>query len=474
MTIRFDRPFAMKVALVALCLLWPVMVFGHAAYFPDTASYYRGGDVAVHFVAERLLGADHAESSTSSTQPRSKSAAVKVAQDARGARSIPYSVMTYALAGPARALGPLVVMHALMAALCVVALLTVAQVQRRAFAGSIATIAIATPAAWFIGFAMPDILAAVTILGMALLYCEHGQMSRLLKAALFLATTFAITAHTSHVGIALALFLVMATSTAWKALRRGRPDWYGGAWAAALVGLAIIIVVASGFVGFGEISIAAKRYPFALGRTLDDEAMRRDLETLCRRQSLTICKLYPHGLPRSGYDFLWGTDGVAKIASTQQMEQLRREEQPILLHLARASPAETGRHVLGGFFEQLVTFGLQDVDYESHVAPDADQGIIMSRSAAGPLHGLAGLLERLSWASVLAAVLILLVWARPANPRWRLTVIVIAGLMANAAICATFSAVAGRYQARVVWLLPLCAAALLFARKASKWEEIEE
>jgi len=42
---------------------------------------------------------------------------------------------------------------------------------------------------------------------------------------------------------------------------------------------------------------------------------------------------------------------------------------------------------------------------------------------------------------------------------------ILIGLAANAAVCAIFSASAARYQARVIWLLPICAAASLRRRR---------
>jgi hypothetical protein len=49
------------------------------------------------------------------------------------------------------------------------------------------------------------------------------------------------------------------------------------------------------------------------------------------------------------------------------------------------------------------------------------------------------------------------------SQRW-MVVIVVIGLLANAAVCAIFSGVAPRYQARLVWLVPWLALAIGFAR----------
>jgi hypothetical protein len=57
----------------------------------------------------------------------------------------------------------------------------------------------------------------------------------------------------------------------------------------------------------------------------------------------------------------------------------------------------------------------------------------------------------------------------PTNSPTSLTVVILPTLVANAFVTAVFSNVAGRYQARVIWLVPLLAALMaldLFTRSA--------
>lgn len=74
----------------------------------------------------------------------------------------------------------------------------------------------------------------------------------------------------------------------------------------------------------------------------------------------------------------------------------------------------------------------------------------------------------LHYVVVIASVLVLVcvtVSQRPL-PREHVALVVFIGLgiIGNAAICGILSGAAGRYQSRVIWLLPLLAAASVIAR----------
>jgi hypothetical protein len=52
---------------------------------------------------------------------------------------------------------------------------------------------------------------------------------------------------------------------------------------------------------------------------------------------------------------------------------------------------------------------------------------------------------------------------------YRLAALVIIGVIGNAIVCATISGPHDRYQARVIWLLPMIATTLHFARHERWW-----
>ena len=67
-----DRLLISRTLILWLILLWPLVLFGGPAVFPDTASYYKGGAVAVDIVTEKLVPAPRRPSS-----PRNPPAAPK-------------------------------------------------------------------------------------------------------------------------------------------------------------------------------------------------------------------------------------------------------------------------------------------------------------------------------------------------------------------------------------------------------------
>ena len=74
----------------------------------------------------------------------------------------------------------------------------------------------------------------------------------------------------------------------------------------------------------------------------------------------------------------------------------------------------------------------------------------------------ATLIEILSLGTALAALLWMAVKIRLLSPADRAAVwLVLSSLVINAAICVYFSGIANRYEARVIWLLPLFALGLL-------------
>lgn len=468
--IGLSRDLLGRVAAVWLILCWPLLAFGGPAYFPDSTSYYKGGAVAVAFVrhgVERI--ARPAQPATVEKTGAAAPAVPSPAQDARnakGARSITYSVASYLLAGPGSRLIPLVALQALVTAFCLVVFLaTLSPLRGPIWWGAIIAVALATPAAWFASYAMPDIFAGTTILTLALLATRLSAFSTGIRLLLIAIAGFGISAHASHIGLAIFMVPAMALCLAIRPGESGRRRLIAMAWVGGTVAAAGLLVVATALVGFGEISIAPKRYPLTLGRSLEQGPARWYLQSACATKHYQVCELYPEGVPATTMAFLWGPRGVSEIATPAQMDRLRREEGEIILAAARAYPLATIEGVTDGFRSQLVYFGLADLNYARsiHVVSPTE---IEAVPGAARLAWLRPVAEKLTWAAVLASILASLIWLRPSNRNLAFASLIVFGVLANAAICATFSAVAERYQGRVIWLVPLAALALWAGRKS--------
>jgi fucose permease len=127
--------------------------------------------------------------------------------------------------------------------------------------------------------------------------------------------------------------------------------------------------------------------------------------------------------------------------------------------------------MLSNIAEQLLHFGLDSTRFDQRLALDAAGTPYLE--PLGTDHGkILDAVETLAIASVLAGIGWSLWSFRALRREERVMLLLIAaGIVGNAIICAVFSGVADRYQARVIWVFPVaCMAILLGARNGSERE----
>ena len=448
--------------LMLTLLLWPLLVFGRPAYFPDSLSYYKGGQAAIAFVHSKV---SPPSAGAGAGKPQSRELPREV-QEARGARSIAYSILTFIFAAPGVTLAGLALLQA--ALLATILSLTwpilgfTSRVQATAFS---AVIAFGTPAAWYACFAMPDILAGVAILALALLVGAHRRMAASAKIWCGLVAALSLASHPSHLAIGLILAGLAFGAAAWAWLRtRSAAVFRGSIYCASAVLLGVLIVLGSGYIGFHEVSLAPKRYPLTLARSIEDGPARWYLERSCTVKHYEICKIYNNRIPARSFDLLWGPQGLSRIGTPQQIERIRLEEPEILLAAARAYPSQQAAAAVGGTVTQILQFGLGEASFANRIV-HASNGELQFEAVGEPHAWIRRWLDRASLSLVVLSVLILIGRLRRRSENLPVISAILIGLAANAAVCAIFSASAARYQARVIWLLPICAAASLRRRR---------
>jgi len=468
-----DRHLLRRILLLWLILLWPLAVFKGPADFPDTTSYYKGGAVAVSIVLERLGLSSTGRSATPAIASPGRSAAApshvdktRLVKDVKGVRSISYSVFSYVFSGPGAAFIPLAMMQALFIAICLAVTFNAAMPpEQRYFRDATLVLAFASTLAPYVCYVMPDIFAGITILLLALLGAAANRLSRALLPPLIAIAAFAITTHPSHILLAAAMVIMIAALMLTRAVRGDRTALVTLGRAAAVVAVAVAAVVASGLIGFGEASIAPHRYPFALARSLEVPQARAHLIAMCKSQPLEVCKLYAgRTLPTSSYDFLWGEQGVENVANAAQMRALRDQEPAIIWDMARTAPLGIASVLITDLARQLATFNLDGLGFghtTRQVSPLTIEFIADRRPWTFPLK----LLQVLTVGGVLLSLAAFAFWLRRRNRNAVLAAMLIGGVLANAAICSMLSAVASRYQARVIWLIPLAALLLWAGRR---------
>ena len=454
--------------LLILCLaaLWPALVTGGALWFPDIAPYVRGGFVAVDTVLGADPGAgsgvpsDVAEgASEGASEAGGGGLAARSAAPVSGVRSVAYSVTAY-LAGQA---APRFLALAFLQALVLGGL--VATLARReggplwAWAGVLALSAGPLAASQ----AGPDVWAGLLLLA-ALVLFRYGRSLTRAEAGLALGTlAFGVAAHASHVLLAAAL-AVGALLLGRRRQRRAGALLLGG------VAAGVAAILAASLIGFGEASLAPKRYPIVLARAIEDGPALWHLEEHCDRYAYTVCEVFPDGIPDDVGSFLWAEGGVRDRASPAQMEAIRAEE-PLILRRALAEyPFFQARQAGANFARQLAAF--TDLPRLGQRPAYLGSGTVEREGrrmlTASRLSVLAQGLVTLGGALLLGAGLAARVLPVGAADL-RLLGLLLLGLAANAAICGVLSVPEGRYQARVVWVLPVVAMAFLPRLRALGW-----
>lgn len=466
--VRLDRGFAQRFGIATLLLLWPLILIGHPAYFFDSTSYLHGGTYAAGYVTQHITtlpppaGSEGADAFASASAP---------AAQARGARSIPYSVAAWLLAWPGDSMALLAMVQSAAVAFQIALLSALAgTVSRRRFAAGVAALALASPVAVFANYAMPDIFAGIGILAAATLTVERGRLSRAARWLVMLLLVVSATVHASHLPLLVGLIPV-CLAAAWRL--EPAPRVYGTTLLALRLAApplaAIALTMASAWVGYGQASLAAKRFPLTLARSIEDGPARWLLQDECRRPRYAVCEVFGTDIPDTVTAFLWKPTGLDGRATPEQFDRIRAEEQEIVLRAARRYRWAQARSLAGNIWRQLVTFGFADTYVDQQVVRDRS-GEISLRTRPAPLAQ--SVLRVLGWTTVLSTVLsiaALPLLFRRLRPDGRALVAVCAcGLVFNAVICATFSGVADRYQARVIWLVPLLA--LLLAMRAATRE----
>ncbi|MBW0007253.1 MAG: hypothetical protein JO335_06020 [Sphingomonas sp.] len=459
--VRLDRRFLGFSIVATLLLCWPLLVFGHPSYIQDSVAYHKGGRAAVDYVLKSLNRPEVSTTANRSTQasPSTPAATEITGNEVKGARSVTYSIAAYLLSGPGATMLLLALAQAAAAATVIVAILgAFGGLPTRRTIASLIVLAGATTVAPVCFLVIPDIFAGLIIACTILLTVAQSRLSlgvRLLCAAI---ATFAVTAHNSLIPIAGGM---AGLGLGWVAIRHFTndplPRWTW-AWVVGPLIVGAFTLLTINRVAFGETSLAAKRYPFALSRSINNGPGRWYLEKHCHELAYTICTVYPHGLPKGGaLEFLWGPDGVTKRATPAQMDRIRAEEPAIVLAAGREYADFEMRMLAYKFTQQLIRF--RPYSFDARMALDSGG----TAQLAPEPHDTDRILILIYIVAAISTLLscVWLAWAFVKRRLLRpIIVLLFLGILGNAATCVLFAAMAERYQARVIWLIPLFALAL--------------
>ena len=329
---------------------------------------------------------------------------------------------------------------------------------------------------FYVAYLMPDILAPVMILMLALIFTYLPRMSRGDVLASGLLVLSAIVAHPSHLLIAAAMLPVGLLVLPVMARRR---LWIS----VGLIGLLVGVGVAEKLIFGAAVRHFEKketRYlPFLTARLIVDGPGMTYLAAHCPDPDLATCALFDRLSGAEGSErldapnILFSTraeTGSYKLLSDQRQLEISREQPEFVLRVVRAAPLAVIVALARNTAVQLSYFRIDmtvpDEDLLARLNdenPRATANLRNGRLVTMPrvwMAPLARLHEVVYGLSVLGIGWILLKTRRQRPDLWIFTGLVAAGIVANALVCGGVSEPAYRYGARVMFLLPALAAML--------------
>lgn len=467
--IRMDKTMAARVAIFMLPLLWPLIVFGRPSYIPDSVSYLKGGQVAVEFAMSKIMpNAPPVQISKRSPSPAATNDPAPTHDGPpKAARSPIYSIAAYLLRWPGLDMTGLALAQIAAAAfVCAATAGAIGLVKHGHFAALAIVLAFATPLAAYCANTEPDIFAALLTASLILFVTMLDRLSNGVRLSLATICTFAITAHASIPPLAVGLILVGGCWLVIRARAGSRIPRSTLAWMTGPILLGMVVTAATNFVAFGDGGIAAKRFPLALARSVSDGPGRWYLQDHCRTREYAVCEVFGTKIPSTVNGFVFDKTGLNGLATPEQMDRIRAEESEIVWRAALTYPGSEIATLSGNIFRQLFDFGLAEAQFSRRVTLDSSQTPILE--GTGQNHQLVlGIVEWLS-GIVAAATLIIGVWRflRFDTQLRAALILLLIAFLGNAVIVVVFSGVAERYEARMIWLVPLFVLSMVLSRSA--------
>ena len=468
-----------RIAVVSAFVLsipcWPALVNGQPFFTLDTIAYLHA---AAHGV-NRLLGieavwyappvaaAGDVGQALPGTQPEAHATGSVVLM----ARSVFYGLFLLA----SHALSGLWIAVLAQSAIAAAAIfLTLRSFSENVVTYSITSLlvlAASTPMAFFVSLLMPDILAPVAILACAHIVVRFDRLERWEFLFWFCALCYSMLVHFSHL-LTVAGLAILAALLGVRSINKAR--WFAcGTLATAMV---IALLGERAFFHAVEKMTGAPpiRPPFLMARIIEDGPGYRYLQATCPHNGLAVCA-FRDRFPSSADTFLWATDsnrGVFSTADPQTRRALSAEQLRFAWNVFMYDPVGQASASLVNWMRQLTTFALlTDFSYGRNIRQALAASLpepYLTRLQATPaaretLPLQAGYYVFLFTVSASGLILVAFFFAyrgtsvMAVSGFWEFAGLVLVGVVLNAAVCGMLSGAEDRYQARVVWLVPLLA-----------------
>ncbi len=362
---------------------------------------------------------------------------------------------------------PCVIVQALLSAWIVSLVLRTQGLTRPATAlAVIVAMCVGTSLPWYAGQLMPDVFMPLAVLAAYLIAFASQQLRRWEIAALAVTIAFAIAVHMAILAVMLVLFVLFAVlQFAGRKEPSLRPRL---SLPAAAIAAGVALALFSNYVIAGAATFTPGGVNFLFARILQDGLVETYLDRNCPSPGLTLCSYRGDKLPDENDEWLW--DGDSPLRALGGWRGFAPQAERIILGSIEQQPLANIRAAAIDSYGQLTSVatgdGFDDTEnwhtewairtYAPAAAPpflaDRQQHNAIDFDPINRLH-----IPLALGATLLLPFLVLLCWRR--NPRAAaLGLTVFVALVANAAVCGTFSGINDRYQSRTVSIGVLAAA----------------
>ena len=328
---------------------------------------------------------------------------------------------------------------------------------------------VVSDAAFFTSYLMPDVFAGIAILLCALLLSVRSRLDRtdLVLCYLLLTTTMLFHDSCTLISVSLLGFAILV-----GLFRRSWISW-------RRLGIVLLAVITA-YAGQSVIALGVKRatgeaplrLPFISARLIADGPGTNYLRATCPGSHFILCE-YVNEFPMGSEDFLFAAKpgkSVFELASYDQRRAISAEQVHFLFAVIKYDPVAVLKSSARNAGTQLIDFTLKEFRYSLGFKDALDrtlplQALAQVRGTAAYLGTMpVGFLSVVLYIAVFGSLVYLLLAFSGRLPGRRagdglkmVACWVFAGIVLNAAITGCLSVVIPRFQARVIWLIPLCA-----------------
>jgi len=352
------------------------------------------------------------------------------------------------------------------------------------FAGLIAFLGAFTSLPWFVGFLMPDIFTAYLFIAVYLIGFHLERFSRPLRVVLVGFAGLAMVVHLSHLVLACGAIAVFVLLSRWL-----RQPWRQTIVRAAVLCIPVALTVGAyltyNLAVFKALAVSPAGQTFFLANLIEYGPARDYLRDACPTAGYKICDQV-ETLPSTANAFLWEAGHLERLGGFAGMNA---ESATIVRAAVMSRPGDVAAVVAANFWRALGAHA-PDTDVSSAFPPYSSIfEIIASKFGSQALaafqasaqmrdvvpHSLIRtadtVLIALAW--VLAAATCLVAVARRERELAVLPLFFAICVLSDTLVCSALSGVFDRYQARVIWLLPMAAVLCLVSLKDRSWQQLD-